>query len=370
MRPALAGVLALALVACSGSESAPPPPAPPVAVTPVTMRDLTERIEATGQLLARDHAAIAAEVSGRVSEILVDEGSAVDAGQVILEIDPERRELELVSVRARLKEARANLLDLQGDAARLEKLLKQNVASETQLDQAHTDLELAGSRVEAAQAQLGVAERTLADASVSAPFDGLVAERFVSTGEFVQVGQDLVELVALDPIEVEFHLAEVNLSRVQLGQTVEVRVAPYPDEIFHAWVTMISPKIDPRTRTLRVKGVIDNSDGRLRPGLFARADLGVNPRMDVLLIPQEAILQRSVGSVVFRMAGDSVERRVIETGTWVEGMVEVTSGLEPDDSVVVRGHTALIDGSRVSVRNFDGTPAVALSARDEEETRE
>ena len=131
---------------------------------------------------------------------------------------------------------------------------------------------------------------------------------------------------------------------------------------------MISPKIDPRTRTLRVKGVIDNSDGRLRPGLFARADLGVNPRMGVLLIPQEAILQRSDGSVVFRVAGDSAERRVIETGTWVEGMVEVTSGLEPDDTVVVRGHTALIDGSRVSVRNYDGTPAVA--ARDEAETRE
>ena len=90
-------------------------------------------------------------------------------------------------------------------------------------------------------------------------------------------------------------MAEVDSSRVQPGQTVDVRVAPFPDEVFQATVTLVSPTIDPATRTLRVKATLANAEGRLRPGLFARADLGVSTRDDVLMIPEEAVLQRADG---------------------------------------------------------------------------
>jgi membrane fusion protein (multidrug efflux system) len=137
-----------------------------------------------------------------------------------------------------------------------------------------------------------------------------------------------------------------------------VLVAPFPDEAFPATVTFISPVINPRSRTLRVKGRIDNGDGRLRPGLFARADLGVSERKGVTLVPEEAILQRADGAVLFRLGeGDFVERLVVETGTHRQGDIEVVSGIRPGDSVVIRGHAALVDGSRVSVRDLDGNPA-------------
>jgi len=244
-------------------------------------------------------------------------------------------------------------------------LFKSNVASKAQLDTADTQLQLARSRADGSAARLGEAERARRDAEVKAPFAGLIAQRFVSVGEFVQPGTRLFELVALDPIEVEFRVAEVDSSRVHAGQVVDVRVAPFPDEVFQATVTLVSPMIDPASRTLRVKAALANREGKLRPGLFARADLGVSHREAVLMIPEESVLQRSDGQVVFRVAGDRVERRVIHTGVYKDGRVEVLSGLEAGDKVVTRGHTALVDGVVVAVRNADGSvsePDVASGA--------
>jgi len=118
--------------------------------------------------------------------------------------------------------------------------------------------------------------------------------------------------------------------------------------------------------TLRVKGTLANGEGKLRPGLFARADLGVSHREGVLMIPSEAILERSDGKVVFRLVnGDHVERRVVKTGVYKGGRVEIVEGLAQGDHVVTRGHTALVDGAVVLVRNADGSagaPDVASGA--------
>jgi membrane fusion protein (multidrug efflux system) len=350
------------VAACGGGDDDGAPPAVPVVVARVELRDIEDRIEATGELLARDQAAIAAEVPGRITEILRDEGEHVQAGEVVLEIDPGRRQLEVDDARARLAEAQAGLVDKQREVKRVRELRRKTVASQSQLDQAETALSLARARLEVAQAHLGVAERALSDASVTAPFDGLVDERFVSVGEFVQAGQTLFELVALDPIEVEFHLAEKDSSRVAVGHRVDVRVAPFPEEVFPADVSVVSPTIDTRTRTLRVKAEFGNPEGRLRPGLFARVDLGVNRRSNVPMIPEEAVLYRADGTVVFRVQGDRVERKIIEAGVHVDGTLEVVSGLAGGDLIVRRGHTRLIDGSLVAMRNPDGssvTPPVA-----------
>ena len=364
-RIALTLSAALALC-CSRAATDKGIQAPPVALAEAATIDLDDRIEATGQLISPNHAMIAAEVGGRVTALYIDEGKPAEAGARVLEIDPERHELELRSSRAGNDQAKAALVDQQRATDRANMLFKSNVASKAQLDSAETALALARSAAAGAAATLGEAERARRDAEVKAPFDGLIAQRFVSVGEFVQPGTRLFELVALDPIEVEFRVAEIDSSRVRVGQVVDVRVAPFPDQVFKATVTLVSPMIDSASRTLRVKGTLVNHEGRLRPGLFARADLGVAHRDGVLMIPEEAILERSDGKVVFRMAGaDKVERRVIHTGVYRGGKVEVLDGISPGDRVVTRGHTALIDGSVVAVRNADGSitqPDVAAGA--------
>jgi membrane fusion protein (multidrug efflux system) len=360
--PLLALPLLAGITACGDDDAAPTTGAPPVSVAPVEARDLVDRIAATGELRAKAEATVAAQVPGQVSVVFVEEGDPADSGQTLLEIDPERRRLEASNARAGLEQARAELAEREREEARIRALGERGVASQARIDAAETATKLARSRVTGAEAQLGLAERSLRDARVSAPFAGLVARRHVSAGEFVNAGQALFDLVALDPIEVEFHLAEVDSARVSVGDDVQVHVAPYPEEKFAARVTVIAPTIDPQTRTLRVKAEIANADGRLRPGLFARADLGVATRQGVAMVPQEAILQRADGSIVYVLEGQDRVRRVnVETGAHQDTLVEVRQGLEPGMRVVVRGHTDLIDGAPVSVRNPDGTPPAVAS---------
>ncbi len=356
-RAFLSGVAGLLLTLCACGDAgtqAATVRLPPVAVEPVRVSKLQDRIEAMGELLAPEHARIAAELPGRITEIPVTEGTLVETGTVLLEIDRERWELELASARAQLAEARAGFTEQEREIQRIRTLHERKVASDSRLDQADTGLQLARSRLDAARATVGVAKRSLDHSSVTAPFEGIIARRLVSRGEFVTAGTPLFELVALDPIEIEFHLPEADSSRARTGQTVKLTVDPYPGEVFEARVIFVSPTIDPRTRTLRVKAQLANSEGRLRPGLFARADLGIAERKGVRMVPEEAILHRADGAVVFRLIEpDRAERVRVETGVHRDGWVEIRSGLEATDRVIVRGHADLADGVRVAVQEAE-----------------
>lgn len=357
---------AFGVIACGQGEApsadGPAITAPPVMVVEVTAHDIVDRIEATGQLIAKARAGISAQVGGQITVISFEEGDAVVEGQAVLEIDPERRDLERQNAVAGVQEASASLAEAEREMKRVEKLRTHASASESQYDVAATQLKLSKSRLAGARARLGLAERALRDSSIVVPFSGLIARRYVSEGEFVSAGQKLLDLVDIDPLEVEFHLAEVDSARVALGHEVEVRVAPMPGRVFRGRVSVISPTIDAMTRTLRVRARVDNADGLLRPGLFARVDLGVALRKDVAMVPEDAVLQRADGTVVFRMVGaDRVERISVRTGVHREGMLEIVDGLEVGDTVVARGQTGLVEGSKVSVRNQDGSSAGAAS---------
>jgi membrane fusion protein (multidrug efflux system) len=347
------------LAAC-GSE-APAPEAgllPAVLAAPAVALDVAENIRASGEIQARNHITIAAEVSGRVTEIRVDEGGAVETGDIVLEIDPERRRLETDAARARAAQAAASQHEAQREAERVRSLHRQNVASQARLDEVETALRLARSKAAAGRAERGVAERALADASVSAPFGGLVARRHVGIGEFVQPGTKLFELVSLDPVEVVFHVPELDAARVSIGQSVSVSVAPYPEQKFEGRVIFVSPTIDPLTRTLRVKAELANTDGLLRPGLFARANLGIAMRRGLIMVPEEAIVQRAEGPVVFKIVdGNRVARTPVQTGSEHAGLVAVRGEIAAGERVVRRGHGGLADGAVVALRNADGGPA-------------
>lgn len=351
------------LTACRAEKALEESPEKSVVLVPVTVRDVEVRIASTGQLLAKQRADVAAQVGGEITRILVDEGAAVAENTVVIEIDPDRRKIDLDRARARAAEAGSAVAEAERQHRRVQELAAKDIASRAQQDQALTNLEAARSRLQAARADLGAARRATADSRVTTRFAGVIGRRFVSRGEFVQPGQKLFELVSLDPVEVEFSLPEADASRLSLGLPLEVSVAPYPDEVFSATVSMISPTVDERTRTLRVKALLPNPDRRLRPGLFVRVDLGIARRENVVLVPEEAVLQRADGAIAFRAVDGAsrVERRVLEIGRIKSGETEVISGLSEGDVVVVRGHSTLIDGAAIVSRNPDGTPAVAAS---------
>jgi membrane fusion protein (multidrug efflux system) len=333
---------------CSDDEAATTTAAPIVIAIPVARRDLAIEIRATGELHAIDRADISAEVAGKVTQLIRDEGDTVTAGEIVILIDPQRWELEVASAEAAVAEAKAAHQEAVREHKRLLKLETQGAASSARLDSAATALEAAISRQRAAAAALGMANRSLDDSKVAAPFPGTIALTYVNRGEFVSPGTPLFILISSDPLEVIFHLSEVDSGRVAIGNPVSLGIAAYPEEAFIAKVSFISPEIDMRSRTLRVKAEVENLDGRLRPGLFAHVDLGVDVRHAVPMIPEEAILQRASGATVFVLLGDDrVERRAIRTGLHRDGEVEIITGLETGERVLTQGHLRLVDGMRV-----------------------
>jgi membrane fusion protein, multidrug efflux system len=350
-----AAALAAALYACGGDETTQAK-GTPVSAERVAAHRIEEQIQATGELVAVEEASVAAEVSGRITKLRVAEGAHVSSGDVVLEIDRERRELELANERAMVAGARSEIAQQKRELERIRTLHESEAASQSQLDAASTRVFSAEAVLAAAEAKLGMAQLALRNASVTAPFDGMVARRFVSTGDHVTEGEPLFDLVALDPIEVEFHLSERDSARVAVGRPVDVRVTPYPEEVFHATVHVVSPRIDPATRTLRVKARVENPERKLRPGLFARADLGVAVRESVPMIPEQAVLQRSDGSVVFVVRdGNRAERRPVRLGMFRDGLAEVVEGVAVGEQVIVRGSSRLVDGAVVDLRRADGS---------------
>jgi membrane fusion protein, multidrug efflux system len=363
VRPRLVlGAVALATALCAcGDDEAAQAKGTPVSAERVAAHQIVEQIQATGELVAVEEASVAAEVSGRITALRVAEGAHVSSGDVVLEIDRERRELELANERAMVAGARSEIAQQKRELERIRTLHKSEAASQSQLDAASTRLSSAQAVLAAAEAKLGMAQLALRNASVAAPFDGMVARRFVSAGDHVAEGEPLFDLVALDPIEVEFHLAERDSARVSVGRPVDVRVTPYPEEVFHATVHVVSPRIDPATRTLRVKARVENPERKLRPGLFARADLGVAVRERVPMIPEQAVLQRSDGSVVFVVRdGNRAERRQVRLGVFRKGLAEVVEGVAVGEQVIVRGSSRLVDGSVIDLRRADGTAVDVL----------
>ncbi len=365
MKPWL-GLLAVGALWACGGEDVADAKGTPVTAERVSGHKIVEQIQATGELLAVEEASVAAEVGGRITAMRVSEGAPVSAGDVVLEIDRERRELELANERAIVAGARSEIAQERREVDRIRTLHSREAASQAQLDAANTRLASAQAVLAAAEAKLGLARLALRNASVAAPFDGLVARRFVSAGDHVSEGEKLFDLVALDPIEVEFHLTERDSARVAVGHTVEVRVTPYPNEVFHATVHVVSPRIDAATRTLRVKARVENSERKLRPGLFARTDLGVAVRERVPMIPEQAVLQRSDGSVVFVVRdGNRAERRQVQLGVFRDGLAEVVDGVSVGDEVIVRGSSRLVDGSVIDLRQDDGRPIDVLGEDNE-----
>ncbi len=299
-----AGFFAVIVAGCRPEAPAVQAPARSVIVVRSETRDIEERIVATGQLLAKRRAQVASQVDGEVTQVFADEGDSIEAGEVLLAIDPELRALEKQYAKARRNEMQLRQAEAQREAARVRELSERSVASQAMLDHAEAALHTAQAQERAFEAQLGIAARALHDANVRARFSGILARRYVGIGEYVRRGDALFDLVSAAPLEFEFHLPEREAGRVRVGLPLHVKVTPYPDDEFPATISMVSPAVDPRTRTLRVKAHIANDDGLLKPGFFARADLGIDRRENVVMVPDEAVLQRSDGTVLFRVTDD------------------------------------------------------------------
>lgn len=314
----------------------PQMPPPAVEVIKVQTSTTQDQLTATGNLIAIPGIVVKSETAGRITNIYFTSGSKVKAGTPLLEIYPG-------IVRAKLSQARAELKPEQRHFDRMAELHKTHVVSEEEYDQAKSKLESTQARVEELQAEL---DKTI----VRAPFDGSLGVGHVSLGQFVNIGQDIVSLQALDPIYVDFTIPEMHSSKIAIGESLHIHSSSYPKETFGGTVNAIDPLVDKNTRSLTVRAAIANKEEKLLPGTFAEVNLFIGSPKQVIKIPQTAIVHDQNENYVYKVIDGKAVKTLVKTGQHDAEAVVIESGLKIDDIVVSEGQMKIHqDGSPVTV---------------------
>lgn len=324
-----------------------------VEVGTVKMVRLVDETEAVGTLRSRQGVTLRPEVSGRIAAIGFNEGQRVKRGQLLVQLDDTLQRAQLQQAEAQASIARTQL-------QRNRELVAQNFVSQSAVDQSAASLEVA-------QAQVALAQAQLARMRVLAPFDGQSGILLVSLGDYVKDGADLVNLEDTSQVWVDYRLPERDLARVKPGLAVEVLVDALPGRRFNARIEALDSQVDANGRSLLVRARLDNRDGVLRPGMFARARTVLGVRENALVVPEESLVPQGGKQYLIKVVdgpGGKVSQRIeAKLGMRVFGRVEVLEGLKEGDVLVTAGQARLMRGDALPVRVVDLASAGRAPAR-------
>jgi membrane fusion protein (multidrug efflux system) len=317
----------------------------------VSTRSLQETTQAIGTLRADRTARIRPEINGILESIEFSEGETVAKNEVLFELEDDQLKQQVQAREASLREARAQLKNAKRTYERQQRLYQKELTSAQDRDNALEAYEIAQARVQRLEAQLSEARERLMDATIRAPYAGVMGSHRVDEGNFVQPGQHLTTLYRTARLRVNFTVPERLSGRVKQGQSVRVSVNSLPGDTFSGSVYYVSPSVNELTRDLTVKAYISNSDRLLKPGMFARVNLVLETLKKRPVVPARALVATREGYFVFRLEDGVAQRQPVEIGLRQPGLVEIREGLEPGDKVVTAGQLSLTDGTKVQVQN-------------------
>ncbi|MDJ0910280.1 MAG: efflux RND transporter periplasmic adaptor subunit [Woeseiaceae bacterium] len=289
--------------------------------------------DATTTIASEGDAPVLARVPGEVVEIVVEEGEWVTKGEVLARLDGDRLRLEMLSAKANLEQAEAEL-------ARNTDLVERGLISEAMFDGLQFDVDALRALYELRQLDYGYTE-------IRATIDGFVSNRSIKRGQMVAVNQETFRITNTNELVAYLQIPQTELAKFEVGHDAVLSVDSMPMSEFEGEIIRLSPTIDTRNGTFRATVLIDNADGNLAPGMFARFTIAWERHENAMLIPNDAIVREDEQTLVYVVADGTVERRIIETGIESNGHVEVLGGLGDDEQIVFVGHSALRDGSRV-----------------------
>ncbi len=351
--------VATGLLACQPEGEGPaaegegPPPIKVEAVV-VEARPFAERSWLPAEVRPIEAARVSAEAMGRITWLCCDEGDRVRRGQVLARIDTALNQAQVAAAKAQLDQA-------ERDLARIEELARSGAATEAQLEVART-------RRDAAAAALDQAMAVMKKTTVVSPIDGQVSRRYVTAGEVAAPGQPLFDLVDISKVKVVAGLPERDFAHLKEGQETQVKVDAWPDLTFTGTVTRIGLVAGP-ARTFPIEVVVDNGEGRLRPGMVGQVQLTKRTYDSAIVIPQDAIVDEFDSQRVYVAVGDVAKERKVTLGPRDGRLVVVESGLEAGEALIVTGHRFLTDGRAIRVvrtgrLDAEGAPVFAESPRE------
>jgi membrane fusion protein (multidrug efflux system) len=330
-------------------KAAPKSEARPLKVSTITVQQsqFAETITSTGSVRAEEAVELQAEINGKVVAINFVEGAQVQQGQLLVKLND--ADLRATRQRALQRKELATLRE-----KRLAKIVKDGMARQEEYDVAWNELQVQNAEIELAEAQIAKTE-------IRAPFSGVVGLRYVSAGAFVNAATRVATLQRIERLKIDFSIPEKYANRIKLGTPITFSVAG-GDRQFVGEIYAFDPRIDAATRTVLLRAVAPNPEGRLLPGAFANVELKISQMNDAILIPSVAVIPGLTEKNVFVMSEGKAQRRAVETGTRTASQVHILSGLKPGDVVITSGLQQMREGLPVSSQSNTGKAPDAAGA--------
>lgn len=344
-----------------------PAPLAAVHVQSPGRKTVQRTVEVYGSLTPKSSTDLKSEILGRVQRVHVKEWDHVKPGDLLLEIDPTDFNLELSRIETGIKMAKAQLMEAQvglnrarRELTRAERLKEGGLITGQEQDERRTSLEAAGARVALAQAQVAQAEaqaaaarHTLQKTTIVAPIEGIVSQRRVDVGDFLDKGTALFTLVDNRILDFTANVPAMDLIRVSEGQLLTFTVDGLQNRTFKGHIKRVNPMVSATDRSGRILAEVANQDGLLRGGLYAHGQVLVEERPSAIVLPRDALmswnLEKESASVLVVEAGEVVRSRPVLTGLLEDGLVEIRQGLVGTEKVVIRGGFNAREGERVRV---------------------
>lgn len=326
----------------------------PVETIDVKNQSVTYSIYAVGSVEAFEMVMVTARVNGAVDKVLFSEGTYVQAGQELVEIDPERYRLAVESAKAAWEKAKAAKADAEAGLQRRQQVVAKNpgLIPGEELETWNTRVRTAMAEVALTLAQLNQAELNLHDALVRAPVAGIMQTRTVQTGQYVQPGSVLASMIRRDPLLLRFKVPEQDANRLKTGLKALFNIKDDKNE-YTSTINYVAASAEENTRMASVTAIIDDENReRLRPGAFAEIHIPVGSVQNVPVIPQLAIRTSERGFISYIVENGIAKERILTLGMrTADGQVEIRDGLKTGESLVIRGAEALRDGVPVRINN-------------------
>jgi len=332
----------------------------PADVARVEVRELVRSVSFSGSLAPLLQTTVKSRVPGDVNRVFVREGETVAQGQLLAEIDTTDLQARLDAQAAALEEAKAKLTIAQKNRENNLQLLRQKFISQNAFDTADSVYEASAASLKSAEAQLRMAKKALADATVHAPFAGIVAKKMANTGEKVQVDSPLFTLVDLSRMEIEAPAPASEIPAIRAGQPATFRVDGFADRTFEGRVERINPTADAGSRAITLYISVANRDGVLKGGMFAKGSIVLDRTSASSVIPASAVREEAGQTYVYTIEGGKIAKRAVKIGASEPqlGLVEVKSGLDNGMHVVSARVTGLKPGSPAVLK-----PAAGASSK-------
>ncbi len=320
----------------------------PVRYTAARRHDVRRTVQLPGTVESRISSVVASEVAGLVVAVEVDEGDRVRAGQPMVRLRPRYYELQLREAQGRFQEAQARLALAESKLARARELFADEVISQQDLDDAVSEFTAWQGRDAQSRAEIEQLEFSLDRLVIRAPFTGVVVRKRVELGEWLDLGGDVMDLVALAELDVRVDVPERYFDDLAPGGEATVRFEAIPELALGGRLAAIVPRADPQARTFPIKVRIANPDGRIGVGMLAAVDLPVGRSYVALIVPKDAVIRQEGRPTVFRIDDrNAVESLAVDTGPGIGSWVVVDGPLQPGDRVVTRGNERLRPGQTV-----------------------